>query len=111
MKPLHYAEEISDTPLGLFKRSDWDNLIYSTWAGGSAYRVRVWSVTDDGVQSLFEESSRGMPGFITDKSGRQIIRTYERPHDAVGRDTSLNSQVVLWRLENGHFVRLNRRGR
>ena len=111
VKPLHYVREIADVPLGLFRRWDGDNLIYSTWVGGVSYTVRVWSVEDHGVRLLFEQGSRGMPDFMTDGSDRQIIRTYERPTDAAGRETSIEAQPVLWRYENGSFVRLKRRGR
>jgi hypothetical protein len=111
VRPLHYVREIADDPLGLFRRWDGDNLIYSTWVGGVSYTVRVWSVGDHGVRLLFEHWSRGMPDFMTDDSDRQIIRTYERPTDAAGREKSIDAQPVLWRFENGSFVRLKRRGR
>ena len=41
-KAAHYHETTGDTPLGLFSR-DQNNLIFSTWSSGSAYRVVVWS--------------------------------------------------------------------
>ena len=34
---IHYREDVGDYPLGLFRRWDGDELVYSIWAGGSTY--------------------------------------------------------------------------
>jgi len=104
--PLHFLQQMDASPLGLFKRWDGDDLVYSIWVGGVAYSVVVWSVADGGVRQVFNEASRGMPDFLTDSRGRQIIRTYERPLDVQGRELSVEPAPVLWRLENGRFVRI-----
>ncbi len=104
-RPVHFSQEIDDNPMGLFQRCDCDDLVYSVWSGGSAYRVRVWSVNGDGVKLVFERSTRGWPDFQTDRSGRQVIRTWERSEDAEGRENSLKLKPVLWRLDHGRFLR------
>ena len=85
-RPVHFRQRVDGSPMGLFQRCDCDNLIYSVWSGGTAYQVRVWSVDDSGVQFVFERVTRGWPDFHTDRSGHQVIRTWERPNDAKGRD-------------------------
>ena len=75
-EPIDFSEPIGDVPMGLFSR-DQDDLVFSLWSGGSAYRVRVWQVSDAGVRKVAELSSRGRPDFLTDGAGRSAIRTYE----------------------------------
>jgi hypothetical protein len=75
-QPIDFRESIADVPMGLFTR-DQDDLVFSLWSGGSAYRVRVWQVSDSGVRKVAELSSRGRPDFLTDNAGRPAIRTYE----------------------------------
>jgi len=75
-QPIAFSETVGDAPMGLFSR-DQDDLVFSVWSGGSAYRVRVWQVSDAGVRKVAELSSRGRPDFLTDGAGRSAIRTYE----------------------------------
>ncbi|WP_267389734.1 hypothetical protein [Sphingomonas sp. GC_Shp_3] len=75
-QPIDFSEPIGDVPMGLFSRNQ-DDLVFSLWSGGSAYRVRVWQVSDAGVRKVAELSSRGRPDFLTDSTGRSAIRTYE----------------------------------
>lgn len=72
----NFHESIGDVPMGLFTRNQ-DELVFSLWSGGSAYRVLVWKVSDSGVRKVAELSSRGRPDFLTDNMGRPAIRTYE----------------------------------
>jgi hypothetical protein len=97
-KPIHYAETTSDTPLGIFSR-DQDGLVFSTWSGGSVYRVLVWSVTDDGVRKVTELSSRGRPDFLSNADGEAVIQTYEA-------DTGTAPlHHVRWTFHQGRFAR------
>lgn len=97
-RPVHYREATGDTPLGLFSR-DQNDLVFSTWSGGSAYRVIVWSVAGDTVRKVVELSSRGTPNFLSDTYGRSIIETYE------GESVVAGLRRVRWTFTNGHFVR------
>lgn len=96
--PVHYRETTSDTPLGLFSR-DQNDLLFSTWSAGSAYRVKVWSVAGDTVRKVAELSSRGTPNFLSDALGRPTIETYE------GESGSAQLRRVRWTFVNGHFAR------
>ena len=93
-----YRESVSDSPLGLFTR-DRDDLVFSTWSAGSAYRVRVWRVSASGIGKIAELSSRGMPDFLSGRSGRPSIRTYE------GDSGTGPMHSVLWTYRDGRFVR------
>ena len=97
-KPVHYGEGTSDSPLGLFSRDQGD-LIFSTWSGGSAYRVMVWSVAGDTVRKVVELSSRSTPDFFTDPRGRPTIETYE------GDSVAAPFRRVRWTFINGGFFR------
>ena len=98
LKPIHYRDTTGDTPLGLFSR-DQNSLIFSTWSGGSAYRVVVWSVADYHIRKVAELSSRGRPDFMSGPDGVAVIQTYEA-------DSSTDPlRRVRWTFANGRFVR------
>lgn len=102
--PISYSETIGDSPMGLF--ADENGLLYSKWAGGSAYRVRVWRVTDNGVRKVGEFASwHREPDFTSDKFTRPTIRVYEG-----GFDFALTLRPVLWTYIRGRFVRQKRNG-
>ena len=94
-----YLQDISDSPIGMFKLWDGDDLVYSIWAGGSAYRVRVWAVTARGVSQVLEASSRARPDFLSGPDGAPEIRTFEA-------DGGTQPQrQVLWRFRAGTFAK------
>lgn len=101
---MSYSEPVGDSPLGLFYGEN--GLLYSKWAGGSAYRVRVWRVTDKGVEKVGEFASwHREPDFTSDKLGRPAIRVYEG-----GFDFALTLRPVLWTYIHGRFLRETRNG-
>jgi hypothetical protein len=103
VRQVHYRETTSDTPLGLFSR-DQNGLVFSTWSGGSAYRVMVWSVASDTVRKVGELSSRGTPNFLSDANGRPTIETFE------GASVAARLRRVRWTFIKGHFVRSAAKG-
>jgi hypothetical protein len=97
-RAIHYRAATSDTPMGMFIR-DQDDLVFSLWSGGSAYRVIVWSVSDRNVRKVIELSSRGEPDFMTGLDGSPMIQTYEADSAA------LPLRRVRWIFRHGRFVR------
>eukprot|EP01035_Chromulina_nebulosa_P012463 gene12463-16614_t len=96
-KGMRYSQDISDTPISLFRLWDGDDLIYSVWAGGSAYRVRVWKVGVTGVAKLLKASSASRPEFLTMSGGEQAVRTRERSEGPeAGRS-------IVWTYRDGVF--------
>lgn len=96
---IRYSQDVGETPLGLFKPWDGDDLVYSTWAGGSAYWVRVWAVTSHGISQVLEVASRARPDFLATKDGVSVVRTYEA-------DSGLQPlRPVTWRYQSGRFSR------
>ncbi|WP_448662249.1 hypothetical protein ACG3SL_16470 [Sphingomonas sp. CJ20] len=93
-----YREDIGDVPMGLFVR-DQDGLLFSLWAGGSAYRVRIWRITDAGIRQVAELSSRGRPEFLDDPQGRPIIHTFDAESGTGPRS------VIRWTYDGKAFVR------
>jgi len=94
----HYREITGDTPLGLFSE-DRGDLIFSIWATGSVYRVRVWSVSKGAVRKVAELSSRGRPDFLTAADGELLVQTYEADSGVAP------PHRVGWKFEGGRFVR------
>ncbi|RYG98662.1 MAG: hypothetical protein EON58_06450 [Alphaproteobacteria bacterium] len=97
-KAIHYRDTSGDTPLGLFSR-DADGLVFSVWSGGSAYRVLVWALSDDGVRKVSELSSRARPDFMSSSDGNPMIQTYE------GNSDTAPLRRVRWTFVDGHFLR------
>lgn len=106
-----HREEDVQTPLGLFRLGDDDNLVFGLFASGAAYWLRAWSISDDGLERVLMTASRGRPDFAIGAEGTMVVRTYERPRGAAGRETSVDPQPVTWRFENGRFVRMPEGGR
>jgi hypothetical protein len=94
-----YVQDISDSPISLFRLGDGDDLLFSIWAGGSAYRVRVWKLSRGGVVQLLKASSRGRPDFVSTDDGAPAVRTYEA-------DSGLQDpHPMTWEYRNGNFTR------
>lgn len=111
-RPVHYREATGDTPLGLFSR-DQNDLAFSTWSGGSAYRVKVWSVAGGAVRKVLELSSRSTPNFLSDAYGRPNTNARASPLGCavcVGPMSTANS-FALWRSESRHWAALTTRSR
>lgn len=99
-RPLHYAEPISDTPLGLMDLGR-EGLVYSVGGTGCCYIVRVWKVSSGRVERLLETGSRGLPSLET-TPGLSIV-TFMRPIDAAGHETGMVPQPVRWIYSKGQF--------
>lgn len=97
-RPVRYREAVGDSPVGLFVR-DTDDLLYSIWSGGSAYRIRVWAMTDHAVRPVAVLSSRGWPEFLSDGQGRPVIRTVDGDKGGNPRPKS------VWTYMRGRFTR------
>jgi len=98
---MRYTQGVEDYPISLFRTWDGDDLVYSVWAGGSAYRVRVWRVTRTGVTQVLEASSRGRPDFMSSGDGSPEVRTYEADS---GVDTP---KPVTWEYRGQTFSRVS----
>lgn len=100
--PLRYRETVADMPLGLFRLSDADDLIYSYWGGGTGYRVRIWSVASDRVVKVMDAWTAGTP-ILGRTTGKSIeIWTFERRDRAPGY---ARTHSVKWVYRGGLFVR------
>jgi len=94
-----YVQDIEDTPISLFRLWDRDDLVFSVWSGGSAYRVRVWKLSKGGAVQLLEASSRARPDFVSASDGSVAVRTYEAESGVQAPNP------VTWEYRNGNFTR------
>jgi|EndMetStandDraft_2_1072991.scaffolds.fasta_scaffold49395_1 hypothetical protein len=94
---VSYVQSIQDSPISLFRLWDGDDLVYSVWAGGSAYRVRVWRLSRAGMTQLLEVTSRARPDFLTGSDGTAEIRTYE------AEGGTQPTHPVVWRYRDGKY--------
>ena len=75
---LHYREAIDDLPLGVWRFGDGGNLVFTSWVGGSAYRVRVYAVRARGVEKVLDTSSLGAPEVGMSRGGEILVATTAR---------------------------------
>jgi hypothetical protein len=68
-----YEEDNVEPPLGVFLLADGIPRIYSTWATGSAYLVKVYGISGQKIEKLFERGSRTLPQAGLDEQGHEII--------------------------------------
>jgi|GEM_PF-3775813 len=99
-----YSENV-EAPLGLLVLSEEHGLILAIGGTGSAYIVRVWALSAAGVRPILVTGTRGWPDVYNVRNGDPIIRTYERPQDAAGRESSSALRAVSWRYRGGRFTR------
>jgi len=94
-----YVQDVSDAPISLFRLWDGDDLLFSVWAGGSAYRVRAWQVSRGKVIQLLEASSRRRPDLVSAPDGAPAVRIYEA-------DSGVQVPApVTWAYRKGAFTR------
>lgn len=97
-----YGEDVASAPVSIHVPSDADDLIYTTWGGGSAYRVKVYAVTAAGVRQVLDEGTLGLPDFLTDAAGRFVVRTTWRPDRAA---PGARARHTDWAWTGVRFVR------
>ena len=97
-----FTDDEGDIPLSLFRLSDAGPLIYSIWATGSAYRIKVYDAGREPVRQVLDAASLGGPDLVTDAKGREVVRTSERRDGAGPRSPLLH---VDWTWNGRSFTR------
>lgn len=86
--PQYFEETADDAVLGLFQPDDTTQLLMTTWVTGSAYAVKVYHLSNTGIQKLLDEHSLGPPGF--DESDGLTISVTKKNR------TRLHTQLFKW---------------
>lgn len=74
--PVKYIEMIEDYPLGIFRLSDVDDNIVTTWVAGSTYAVRIYSLSDSGIKKSLELKSISTPVFSNGPRGKSEVSIF-----------------------------------
>ncbi len=98
---VQYHEDTSDGFLGAIRLFDGAEHLITTWAGGSAYRVRVYRLGRDAITKVLEAGSIGAPGMRYDPDGRLVIET--TLHGPVGGRANPVSVLHIWDETAGQF--------
>jgi hypothetical protein len=72
--PVRFSDDPGGTAIGMFRLTDADNLVYTTWVSGSAYRTAVYAVGPNGVHKVFSEYSLGAVDLLGAVAGGPVIR-------------------------------------
>lgn len=96
-----YREDTQDGFLGAIRLFDGAEHLITTWAGGSAYRVRVYRLGPDAITKVLEAGSIGAPGMRHDRDGGLIIETID--YGAVGGRANPVSVMHVWDEATGRF--------
>jgi hypothetical protein len=98
---IQYREDTSDRYLGAIRLFDGAEHLITTWAGGSAYRVRVYRLGPDAITKAMEAGSIGAPGMHYDRDGRLVIETTD--YGPVGGRANPVSVMHVWDEATGRF--------
>jgi hypothetical protein len=79
---VEFMEEVGDTPLGLFRTSDIDDNLISTWVAGTSYVVRVYHLSNSSITKVLDEHSVRAPEIGLSGRGTTRIVVFARssPH-------------------------------
>ena len=75
---ISLIEEFDDEPLGIFKLSDQNSVIYVTASAGSAYRIRAYLLKETGISRILEVSSLSPPQITTENNKETVSVTIRR---------------------------------
>ena len=101
-KPVAYVQDEGDAPLSLFRRWDGGTLLYSLWATGSAYHVKVFTLQPEGVRMVLDAYSLSRPDFTSLPGGVEAVRTTERQTERSARD---DQRTITYAWSGGRFGR------
>lgn len=96
-----YSERMQDGYLGAIRLFDGAEHLITTWAGGSAYRVRVYRLGTNAITKVLEAGSMGAPGMRYDPDGRLVIET--TLHGPEGGRANPVSVLHIWDETAGQF--------
>ncbi len=100
--PVSLVEPHGEVPLTLLRRWDGGPLLYTLWASGSAYRVKVYALSAKAVASVLDVASLARPDFQSDARGDELVRTTERRTE---RSPPGEVRRVTWAWTGAKFVR------
>jgi len=105
-RPATLTDQAGDTPLGLFMPFDAVPVLMSTWSSGSAYRIRAYRLTSDGIVRVLDASSLAAPSVVVTREGRLEVLATERPTDGATRTAA---RSVTWVWQTDRFTKKTRR--
>ncbi len=97
---VDYVEPVDEYPLGLFRLSDLNDLLFSTWVGGSAYVVRAYKISAHGAVKVLDVHTIKSPEIFSGKNGHPEVKIYER---ASQRSTTVIPATLFW--DGRRFIR------
>ena len=65
--------ETPDALLNMYALGDYNGRLFTTWVGGSAYHLRVWTFVDGQVKQVLDEGAKITPEFLYDDQGRESV--------------------------------------
>jgi hypothetical protein len=100
--PVSIKDNIGRTNLGIFRLSDANNLLFTTWVGGSSYRAIIYKIDGKNTKKVLDEYAIGGVDFIGSNGKNIVVRI---PQFASARDK--RRVVRSWRWNNavGRFQR------
>lgn len=102
-QPVSYEEIVDGNILGVFELLDIGDIIFSTWADGDDYVVRVYKIGSASVTKIFDEHTVLPPDFINVASPGLIVRTSEFDQRAKTKDMPIFTE---WRWDGASFNKL-----
>lgn len=93
---------IGRTNLGIFRLSDANNLLFTTWVGGSSYRVIIYKIDGKNTKKVLDEYAIGGMDLIGSSGKNVVVRI---PQFASVRDKRKVIRSWRWNNATGRFDR------
>jgi hypothetical protein len=93
---VSYQEEVDDSPIAAFRLWDGSRDLITIWAGGSAYRVRIYHVGEQGIEKVMEESTREAPQFGIAADNSLIVILHNPDFPVPAGSFHVNGGIWTW---------------
>jgi hypothetical protein len=88
-----YIERVYEYPLGLFRLSDLEDNLITTWVAGSAYVVRIYNIRSPNVIKVLDVHSIRSPEVFVSKNGYTKVRVFVRASE---KSNIVRSVIWSW---------------
>jgi hypothetical protein len=91
-----FTFETPDSLLNVYPLGDYDARLFTTWVGGSAYHVRVFTVIDGQGKKVLEQGTKVAPEVLYDEQGRETV-LINAPNTENGKWTMVNGTTTVFK--------------
>jgi hypothetical protein len=101
-RPARLVDDPAGTSIGIFRLTDNDNLLFTTWVGGSGYKLVVYAIDPSGPRKVFDEYTVAAPDILGSGIGGPSVRLTQYVSQTTRKKTLRSWR---WNAVGGIFTR------